>query len=139
MSAERGRVRSRLPRADALLCSSPAGPVTLRSCISMENDTIKSFMTLPLSLASLRLEFVLPRANVVGTSKWIKRHSGAVLLRHHRRRLHWSLNARLSRGQSSQQEILNGSINISESTSWVRVTGTESTIDGFSCFGQSPI
>ena len=139
MSAERGRVRSRLPRADALLCSAPAGPVTLRSCISMENDTIESFMTLPLSLASLRLEFVLPRANGVGTSKWIKRHSGAVLLRHHRRRLHWRLNARLSRGQSSQQEILNGSINISESISWVRVLGTESAKDGNSCFRQYPI
>jgi hypothetical protein len=107
----------------------------------MENDTIESFMTLPLPQALLRLEFVPTGADGGGPSKWINKHSGAALylpiLRHPP--FHWSLKARLSRGQLSPQEMLNGSINISESTSWVRVTGTESTIDGFSCFGQSPI
>jgi len=107
----------------------------------MENDTIGSFMTLPLSRALLRLEFVPTRADGGGPSKWIKKQSGAALylplLRHPP--VHWSLKERLSRGQLSPQEDLTGSTNISESTSWVRVLGTESAKDGNSCFRQYPI
>ena len=42
----------------------------------MENATIVSFMMLPLSLPLLRLEFVPTRADDVGPSKWIKKHTG---------------------------------------------------------------